>query len=81
MTDDHSTFTYQIVNAAPAASGTARFAGNTVVFTPAADWNGATSMTYRAQDPSGAWANKDDRFMEGDPSIVTSYALLALAAG
>lgn len=57
VTDDHTTFTYQIVNAAPAAAGTARFAGNTVVFTPAADWNGATSMTYRAQDPSGAWSN------------------------
>ena len=57
VTDDHSTFTYQIVNAAPAAAGTARFAGNTVVFTPTADWNGATSMTYRAQDPSGAWSN------------------------
>jgi hypothetical protein len=57
VTDDHSTFTYQIVNAAPAAAGTARFAGNTVVFTPAADWNGTTSMTYRAQDPSGAWSN------------------------
>ncbi|SEP44000.1 Ig-like domain-containing protein [Pseudomonas sp. Snoq117.2] len=57
VTDDHSTFTYQIVNAAPAAAGTARFAGNTVVFTPTADWNGVTSMTYRAQDPSGAWSN------------------------
>ncbi|RAU36369.1 Ig-like domain-containing protein [Pseudomonas sp. RIT411] len=57
VTDDHSTFTYQIVSAAPAAAGTARFAGNTVVFTPTADWNGTTSMTYRAQDPSGAWSN------------------------
>ncbi|NRH44498.1 MULTISPECIES: Ig-like domain-containing protein [Pseudomonas] len=57
VTDDHSTFTYQIVSAAPAAAGTARFAGNTVVITPTADWNGATSMTYRAQDPSGAWSN------------------------
>ncbi len=57
VTDDHSTFTYQIVSAAPAAAGAARFAGNTVVFTPTADWNGTTSMTYRAQDPSGAWSN------------------------
>jgi squalene-hopene/tetraprenyl-beta-curcumene cyclase len=32
------------------------------------------------QDASGAWANRDDRFMEGDPNIVTSYGLLALAA-
>ncbi|WP_165075861.1 prenyltransferase/squalene oxidase repeat-containing protein [Paludisphaera rhizosphaerae] len=31
------------------------------------------------QQPSGAWANDNDGFMEGDPAIVTSYALLALA--
>jgi squalene-hopene/tetraprenyl-beta-curcumene cyclase len=34
----------------------------------------------KRQDASGAWANRDDRFMEGDPNIVTSYGLLALAA-
>jgi squalene-hopene/tetraprenyl-beta-curcumene cyclase len=32
------------------------------------------------QEPSGAWVNPDDRFMEGDANIVTSYGLLALAA-
>jgi len=31
------------------------------------------------QDPSGSWVNKADNFMEGDPNLVTSYALLALA--
>ncbi|QEH34763.1 Prenyltransferase and squalene oxidase repeat protein [Aquisphaera giovannonii] len=46
------------------------------------DWKAELAAALaRRQDPSGAWANKDDRFMEGDPNIVTSYALMALAAG
>ncbi|MFO0956303.1 MAG: prenyltransferase/squalene oxidase repeat-containing protein [Isosphaeraceae bacterium] len=46
------------------------------------DWKAdlAEALAKR-QETSGAWANKDDRFMEGDPNIVTSYALMALAAG
>jgi squalene-hopene/tetraprenyl-beta-curcumene cyclase len=32
------------------------------------------------QNPDGSWVNPADRFMEGDPNLVTSYALLALAA-
>jgi squalene-hopene/tetraprenyl-beta-curcumene cyclase len=32
------------------------------------------------QDKNGGWANPVDRFLEGDPNIVTSYALIALAA-
>jgi squalene-hopene/tetraprenyl-beta-curcumene cyclase len=31
-------------------------------------------------ESSGGWVNRDDRFMEGDPHIVTSYGLLALAS-
>jgi squalene-hopene/tetraprenyl-beta-curcumene cyclase len=34
----------------------------------------------KRQEASGGWVNKEDRFMEGDPNIVTSYGLLALAA-
>ena len=34
----------------------------------------------KRQEPNGSWVNHDDRFMEGDPNIVTSYGLLALAA-
>ena len=34
----------------------------------------------QTQDPNGGWVNRDDRFMEGDPNIVTSFAMLALAA-
>ena len=33
----------------------------------------------KRQNPNGSWVNPDDRFMEGDPNIVTSFALLALA--
>lgn len=46
------------------------------------DWKAElTGALAKRQDPTGAWVNKDDRFMEGDPNIVTSYALMALAAG
>jgi len=31
------------------------------------------------QQPNGAWINKNARWLEGDPHLVTSYALLALA--
>ena len=31
------------------------------------------------QNADGSWVNKADRFMEGDPNLVTSYAMLALA--
>ena len=27
--------------------------------------------------PDGSWVNPADRFMEGDPNLVTAYALLA----
>jgi squalene-hopene/tetraprenyl-beta-curcumene cyclase len=34
----------------------------------------------KRQDAGGGWVNHDDRFMEGDPNIVTSYGLLALVS-
>jgi squalene-hopene/tetraprenyl-beta-curcumene cyclase len=34
----------------------------------------------KRQEANGAWVNRDDRFMEGDPNIVTSFALMALAS-
>jgi squalene-hopene/tetraprenyl-beta-curcumene cyclase len=34
----------------------------------------------KRQAANGSWVNPDDRFMEGDPHIVTSFALLALAS-
>lgn len=45
------------------------------------DWRAdLIAALAQRQQPSGAWSNPDDRFMEGDPNIVTSYALMALAA-
>lgn len=32
----------------------------------------------KRQQPNGAWINENDRWLEGDPAIVTGYALLAL---
>jgi squalene-hopene/tetraprenyl-beta-curcumene cyclase len=46
------------------------------------DWKAELAEALaRRQDANGGWANKDDRFMEGDPNIVTSFALIALTAG
>jgi hypothetical protein len=33
----------------------------------------------KRQAANGSWVNRDDRFKEGDPRIVTSFAVLALA--
>jgi squalene-hopene/tetraprenyl-beta-curcumene cyclase len=45
------------------------------------DWRAELiAALAKRQTASGGWVNPDDRFMEGDPNIVTSYALLALSA-
>jgi squalene-hopene/tetraprenyl-beta-curcumene cyclase len=31
------------------------------------------------QQPDGSWINDNERWLEGDPTLVTGYALLALA--
>ena len=31
------------------------------------------------QKPDGSWTNETDRWMEGDPNLVTAYALLTLS--
>ena len=33
----------------------------------------------RRQRPNGSWLNQNDRWLEGDPALVTGYALLALS--
>jgi squalene-hopene/tetraprenyl-beta-curcumene cyclase len=33
----------------------------------------------KRQKPDGSWTNTNDRWMEGDPNLVTGYALMALA--
>jgi squalene-hopene/tetraprenyl-beta-curcumene cyclase len=46
------------------------------------DWKAELAAALaKRQGTTGSWVNNDDRFMEGDPNIVTSYALMALAAG
>jgi squalene-hopene/tetraprenyl-beta-curcumene cyclase len=45
------------------------------------DWRAdLVGVLAKRQEANGGWVNREDRFMEGDPNIVTSYALLALAA-
>ncbi|MFO0890069.1 MAG: hypothetical protein U0790_13130 [Isosphaeraceae bacterium] len=45
------------------------------------DWRADLIVALaKRQGTSGSWVNSSDSFMEGDPNIVTSYALLALAA-
>jgi squalene-hopene/tetraprenyl-beta-curcumene cyclase len=44
------------------------------------DWRAELiAALAKRQGPRGEWVNKADRFMEGDPNLVTSYALLALS--
>ena len=33
----------------------------------------------KRQKPNGSWGNERDQWMEGDPNLVTGYALLALS--
>jgi squalene-hopene/tetraprenyl-beta-curcumene cyclase len=44
------------------------------------DWRAdLISALAKRQNRDGSWVNPADRFMEGDPNLVTAYALLALA--
>jgi squalene-hopene/tetraprenyl-beta-curcumene cyclase len=44
------------------------------------DWRAELiAALAKRQQPDGGWVNPADRFMEGDPNLVTAYALLALA--
>src|SRR3954454_44895 len=44
------------------------------------DWRAdLTDALARRQNPDGSWVNPADRFLEGDPNLVTAYGLLALA--
>lgn len=44
------------------------------------DWRAELLATLQKQQkPNGSWVNAADRWYEGDPHLVTSYALLALA--
>ncbi len=44
------------------------------------DWRAELiAALKKRQQPDGGWVNPSDRFLEGDPNLVTAYALLALA--
>lgn len=44
------------------------------------DWRAElTAALAKRQRPDGSWLNEEDRWMEGDPNLVTGYALMALA--
>jgi squalene-hopene/tetraprenyl-beta-curcumene cyclase len=44
------------------------------------DWRAdLVAALAKRQLPEGGWVNPADRFMEGDPNLVTSYGLLALS--
>jgi squalene-hopene/tetraprenyl-beta-curcumene cyclase len=44
------------------------------------DWRAElVAALAKRQDANGGWVNPSDRFLEGDPNIVTAYALLALS--
>ncbi len=49
--------TYSIVAQPPAAEGSVSIAGNVATFTPAANFNGTSSFTFKAQDPGGLMSN------------------------
>lgn len=43
------------------------------------DWRAdLTSAAIKRQKPDGSWTNETDRWMEGDPSLVTGYMMMAL---
>ncbi len=44
------------------------------------DWKAELrSKLVELQRPDGSWVNSTTRWMEGDPNLVTAYALLALS--
>ncbi len=44
------------------------------------DWRAELIAALKKREqPDGGWVNPSDRFLEGDPNLVTAYALLALA--
>jgi len=44
------------------------------------DWRAdITTALAKRQRPDGSWVNETDRWMEGDPNLVTGYALMALS--
>jgi squalene-hopene/tetraprenyl-beta-curcumene cyclase len=44
------------------------------------DWRAdLTAALAKRQQPDGSWVNGQDHWMEGDPQMVTGYALMTLS--
>jgi squalene-hopene/tetraprenyl-beta-curcumene cyclase len=44
------------------------------------DWRKELTLQLaKVQRPDGSWVNEQDRWMEGDPNLVTAYSLLSLS--
>ena len=44
------------------------------------DWRAdLIAALAKRQKPDGSWVNETDRWMEGDPNLVTGYCLMALS--
>jgi len=44
------------------------------------DWRGdLVTELLKRQRPDGSWVNRDPRWLEGEPTLVTGYVLLALS--
>ena len=54
---ENDTHTWHVVSAPDEAIGLATINDNELTFTPARDWNGSATVTYRAQDSQGAVSN------------------------
>lgn len=71
---------FQIVTPPNSAHGSASISGSALTFTPAKDWNGTTSLTYRAQDTAGAWSAPVTITVVvrpvNDPPVVTNRSLV-----
>ncbi|MGM8936763.1 tandem-95 repeat protein [Pseudomonas neustonica] len=59
---DSTGLIFKIISSPESTEGAASITGNKLTFTPAANWNGTTSLTYAAVDPDGA---------ESSPATVT----------
>lgn len=68
---------YQVFAKAMSVLGAATF---TDIKGQVHDWRAElVDALEKRQSADGSWVNPADRFMEGDPNLVTAYALLALA--
>ncbi|HBO5516166.1 TPA: tandem-95 repeat protein [Pseudomonas aeruginosa] len=80
--DSPSPTIFQVVSAPNPAYGTATLSGATLVFIPAANWFGTTTLTYRAQDSAGAWSAPATVTVVvrpvNDPPVVVNRSLTTL---